>query len=233
MRVHETLDYNQSDDISLAKGFSTGEPAAVRVITQRHNQRLFRAAWSILGDRTEAEDVVQSSFMKAFSAAAEFEGRSSLSTWLTRIAINEALARKRLLHRQRARLDENSVVILQEYRDKLMRGSTTSLLPDGSLAQQQIRHVLESAVACLSDDFRTVFILRHIEGMSVEEVANSLEIPPATVKSRDFRARRMLKRRLAPELKSALTGSFPFAGADCAAMTNRVLQSICSARAGT
>ncbi len=80
MQSHETLDYNQSDDLSLARGFSAGEPAAVRVITQRHNQRLFRAAWSILRDRTEAEDVVQSSFMKAFSAAAEFKGRSSLST---------------------------------------------------------------------------------------------------------------------------------------------------------
>ena len=226
MQALEKLDYAYVDDVTLARGFAAGEPAAVRVLTQRNNQRLFRAAWSILGDRSEAEDIVQSSFLKAFAAASSFEGRSSLTTWLTRIAINEALARRRAISRRRASLDESSVVVLDAYRDKMMRGSTTSLLPDGSLAQQQIRRMLESAISGLPEEFRTVFVLREVEGMSVAEVAESLEVPAATVKTRDFRARRLLQRQLAPELKSALTGSFPFAGADCAAMTDRVLSAV-------
>ncbi len=220
-------DYQRLSDRELAVLVAARDPGAVRLVTERNNQRLFRAAWSILRNRTEAEDAVQSAYLRAFAAIDTFEARSSLSTWLTRIVINEALGRKRAAGRRRKALDQNSVVVLDRYREKLMRGSIDETLPDGALARQQIRHMLEVAIGRLPPNFRLVFVLREVEGLSVEEAAETLGILPATVKTRHLRARRRLEEELAPELKSALAGTFPFAGADCAAMTERVLKAFC------
>jgi RNA polymerase sigma-70 factor, ECF subfamily len=219
------LDYEALDDRELARRFGARDPAAVRLITARNNQRLFRTAWSILKSRSEAEEAVQSAYLRAFAAAGEFEGRSSLSTWLTRIVINEALGRKRAAKRRLAHLDGASVAVLDEYREKLMRGSTTTP-PDGALAREQIRRLLEAAIGRLPEPFRLVFVLREVEGLAVEEAAEALGLAPATIKTRHFRARRRLQEELAPELKSALSGAFPFAGADCEAMTERVLAAV-------
>ena len=227
MHVHAELDYTDVDDQTLIEGFAARRPAAVRVLTTRNNQRLFRAAWGILKNRAEAEDAVQSAYLSAFAAAATFEGRSSLTTWLTRIVINEALGRQRAAQRRLTNLDVNSVAVLDEYREKMMRGSTSSMLPDGSVAREQIRQLLENAVAKLPDSFRMVFILREIEGLSVQEVAEALDIEPGTVKTRDLRARRLLREALAPEMQSALAGTFPFAGADCEDLTERVIRHLC------
>lgn len=108
-----------------------------------------------------------------------------------------------------------------------MRGSMQGGKPDAELARGQIRETLEAAIAQLPVEFRTAFVLREIEAMSVEETAALLDIAPTTVKTRCLRARRRLQQLLAPELRSALTGSFPFAGADCSAMTERVLAGWC------
>lgn len=216
-------DLSRLDDAALAGLAAARDPDVVRLITERNNQRLFRAAWSILRDRAEAEDAVQSAYLRAFAAIHGFEGRSSLSTWLTRIVINEALGRERSARRRRARLDSGSVVQLDEYRDKLMRGSANILTPEASVARDQLRRLLEQAIARLPESFRVVFVLRDVEGLGVEETAEALSILPATVKTRHLRARRRLQEDLAPEMKSALSGTFPFAGANCAAMTSRVL----------
>jgi RNA polymerase sigma-70 factor, ECF subfamily len=112
--------------------------------------------------------------------------------------------------------------VLDAYRESLMRGSEPDA-PDASVAREQIRKLIERAVGELPDQFRTVFVLREIEGLSGEETASILDVPVATVKTRLFRARRQLQQMLAPELSSVLTGTFPFAGNDCAALTERVL----------
>ena len=227
MILQPRLDYESMSDGDIARRVAERDREAVRLLTTRNNQRLFRAAWSILRNRAEAEDVVQSAYLRAFVAIGSFEGRSSLSTWLTRIAINEALGRQRAARRRRAQLDENSVVHLDEYRDKLMRGSTGSLSPEDSAAREQLRRLLEGAIARLPESFRVVFVLREIEGMRVDEAAEALGIPPATVKTCHLRARRCLQEALAPEVQTALSGTFPFAGADCAAITERVVQAWC------
>ena len=103
-----------------------------------------------------------------------------------------------------------------------MRGSAPDA-PDVSVAREQIRKLLEQSVAELPELFRTVFVLREIEGLSSEETAEILDVPAATVKTRLFRARRRLQEMLAPEAANALSGTFPFAGSDCAALTERVL----------
>ena len=228
MNAAAGLDYQRLDDFELARRFAARDPAAVRLITARNNQRMFRTAWSILKSRSEAEEAVQSAYLRAFAAARDFEGRSSLSTWLTRIVINEALGRKRAARRRLANLDGTSVAVLDEYREKLMRGSTTTQ-PDGAIARDQIRRMLETAIAALPEPFRLVFVLREVEGLGVEEAAEALGVAPATVKTRHFRARRRLQEALAPELKGALSGAFPFAGPDCEAMTERVLAALAGA----
>jgi len=200
--------------------------AAIRQVTMANNQRLFRAAWSILKDRGEAEDAVQTAYLRAFAGLADFAGRSSLSTWLTRIVVNEALGRVRAARRRRARLDTTSVLIMDEYRDKLMRGSAPPS-PDSTLAREQLRALLEKAIAELPDAFRSVFVLREIEALTVDETAEVLGLSPNTVKTRLHRARRKLQEALAPEVHTALVGTFPFAGADCAAMTDRVVRALC------
>ena len=212
-------------DLGLARRCAAREPAAVRQLLGENNQRLFRAAWSILKDRTEAEEAVQSGYLKAFAALDSFAGQSSLSTWLTRIVINESLARLRSAARRRKRLAGDGVTIIEDYREKLMRGSQPAR-PDAAVARDELRRMIEQAVAALPDMFRTVFVLREIEGLSVEETAQALDIAPATVKTRLLRARRRLQQALEPDVRSALEGVFPFAGADCEAMTTRLLAAL-------
>lgn len=216
------LDYASMGDGELARLCAGRDPAAVRHVLTANNQRLFRAAWSILKDRFEAEEAVQAAYVAAFSAMDRFEGRSSLSTWLTRIVINEALGRVRSERRRRVRLESDGVPVLETYREKLMAGSENPA-PDAAVAREQLRRLLEHAIAGLPDAFRTVFVLREIEGLSVEDTAEALGIPEATVKTRLLRARRKLQEALAPEVHGALNGTFPFAGADCAALTERVM----------
>ena len=209
-------------ELALARRCAERDPAALRELVSTNNQRLFRTAWSILKDRSEAEETVQSAYMKAVDRIGDFAGRSALSTWLTRIVINEALGRLRAVRRRRAVLEGQGVAVMESYREALMRGSAAAP-PDATVAREELRQLLERAVAGLPDNFRTVFVLREIEGLSVEDVAEALSIPAATVKTRMHRARQRLQEALAPEVRSALTGAFPFAGADCAAMTDRVL----------
>ena len=227
MSARATRDYERLDDAGLARLVASRDEGAVRLVTMRNNQRLFRAAWSILNDRNEAEDVVQSAYLKAFAAIGEFEGRSSLSTWLTRIAINEALMRRRSARRRRAQLEAASVSILDDYREQLMRGSMSGNAPEAEMMRAQIRGLLESAVEQLPAEFRPVFVLREIEGLSIEETAEALGVAPGTVKTRLHRAKRRLQQLLAPEVKAALEGSFPFAGADCARLTEKVVATYC------
>lgn len=223
MTAQTRLDYEALSDPDLAAAIGRRDSEAARLLVRRNNQRLFRAAWSILRCRGEAEDVVQEAYARAFAAIGRFDGRSSLSTWLTRIAINEALGRRRADLRRRARLDRESVVAIDEYREKFMRGSLADAPPDAELARLEIRRLVEAAVARLPDEFRLVFVLREIEGLGVEEVARMLDLVPATVKTRSLRARRKLQEMLDPELKTALTGAFPFAGIDCEGLTERVM----------
>jgi RNA polymerase sigma-70 factor (ECF subfamily) len=223
MRARPSPDLSALDDLALAGRIAARDRDAFRLVMQRNNQRLFRAAWSILKNRTEAEDAVQSAYLLAFDRISSFEGRASLSTWLTRIAINEALGRARAAKRRRAALEAQSVVLLDERRERLAAASAEPTAPDGALARVQIRRMLEEAIARLPESFRLVFVLREIEGLNVQETADTLGIAAATVKTRHLRARRRLQAELAPELRSALSGTFPFAGADCRRMTQRVL----------
>jgi RNA polymerase sigma-70 factor (ECF subfamily) len=215
-------EYAALSDLDLADRVRLRDVAALRLIMRRNNQRLYRTAWSILKDPSEAQEAVQDGYVKAFEAIGTFAGRSSLSTWLTRIVVNEALGRRRSLQRRSRLLRDQSIPVIEEYREKLMAGSFAQS-PEMALATRQIGRMLELAVARLPDTFRPAFVLREIEGLSVEETAEVLQIPKETVKTRHLRARRMLQKELDPELRDAFSETFPFAGANCEALTERVL----------
>jgi RNA polymerase sigma-70 factor (ECF subfamily) len=216
------VDYAELGDMELARLSAARDRGAIEHVITTNNQRLFRAAWSILKNHSEAEEAVQAAYLSGFASIGRFEGRSALSTWFTRIVINEAIGRHRAERRRRDHLEGGGVVLLDAYRETLTRGSAPEA-PDVSVARRQIRKLLEQAVADLPDAFRTVFVLREIEGLSTEETAVFLEIPAATVKTRLFRGRRRLQEALAPELGTALRGTFPFAGSDCASLAAKVL----------
>lgn len=223
--VRAAPDYKRLSDADLARTCAARDAGAIRHLIGMNNQRLFRTAWSILKNRAEAEEAVQAAYMSALANIRAFEARSSLSTWLTRIVVNEALGRRRAEERRRRHLEQEGIAVLDAYRENLMRGSEAES-PDVAIAREQIRKLLEQAVAELPDPFRTVFVLREIEGLSSEETAEILDVPVATVKTRLHRGRRRLHEMLAPEMSDVLSGTFPFAGADCAAMAERVLKQL-------
>ena len=128
--IETALDYEQLSDLELAALVVRRDPAAVRLITSRNNQRLYRAAWSILKIPAEAEEAVQDGYLKAFAAIGSFAGKSSLTTWLTRIVINEALDRRRVAQRRSRLLKEQSVAIIDDYRETLMAGSGMARSPN-------------------------------------------------------------------------------------------------------
>ena len=223
--VRAAPDYKRLSDADLARACAARDAGAIRHLIGMNNQRLFRTAWSILKNRAEAEEAVQAAYMSALAHIGAFEARSSLSTWLTRIVVNEALGRRRAEERRRRHLEQEGIAVLDAYRENLMQGSEAES-PDVAIAREQIRKLLEQAVAELPDPFRTVFVLREIEGLSSEETAEILDVPVATVKTRLHRGRRRLHEMLAPEMSDVLSGTFPFAGADCAAMAERVLKQL-------
>ena len=225
MTARLKIDHAAIGDLQLARLCAAGDPEAARYLLAANNQRMFSTAWSVLKDRSEAEDAVQAAYVSAFGALGRFEGKSSLSTWLTRIVLNEALGRVRKRKRREAQLEQQGVASLDSYREAMMRGSDQDA-PDAALAREQVRGLLEKAIADLPEAFRTVFVMGDVEGLGVEETAEVLGIPPATVKTRRLRARRRLQQTLAPEVRQILTGVFPFAGADCAALTERVMRTL-------
>jgi RNA polymerase sigma-70 factor, ECF subfamily len=212
-------------DLALATRAAARDLGAVRLITERNNRRLFRAAWSVLRDRAEAEDVVQEAYAKALAVIGDFNGEAGLSTWLTRIVINKAVDRKRSLARRAKFLEENRVSELSTYRDQMMAGSAAPS-PEALTLRRELQSLLEQAVARLPEAYRCVFVLRDVEGLSITDTAAALEIPEATVKTRQWRAKRRLRVALEPDFQDALGASVDFAGADCARLTERVLEKL-------
>jgi RNA polymerase sigma-70 factor (ECF subfamily) len=209
-------------DSELVRRAMARDEAAVRAIIQANNRRLYRLARGILRNDGEAEDVVQETYVRAFTHLDSFRGDSSLATWLSRIAMNEALGR---LRKQRPNVEI----------DKLAPGALEAQIiqfplsavvedPEKSMAQREIQHVVEHAIDELPEAFRIVFITRVIEGMNVEETAEILDLKPETVKTRLHRARNMLRDNVEKKIGPVVMEAFPFAGKRCERLTDAVLK---------
>lgn len=216
-------------DEALVRLAGEGDEEAIRVLVRRHNQRLFRMARAVVRDDAEAEDVVQETYVRAFSSLASFRGEARLSTWLTRIALNEALGRVR---RTRPSVELSDSVIEQGQVLMFPTMSSAETDPESETGRSHLRKVLEDAVDALPDPFRVVFILREVEGMNVEETATQLSIRTETVKTRLHRARRLLRAAIEKRLSATFSEIFPFDGERCAHMADRVLNRLQTGPAG-
>lgn len=206
--------------VALARA---GDEAAVRELIARHNQQLFRVARGMVRDDMEAEDIVQETYVRAFTGLERFRGESALSTWLTRIAINEALGRKRHAHTRQKYESRSSGQPYQEDRLLMFPYAEQPQTPEAEAARREIRQVLEQAVDRLPDHFRLVFILRDIDGLTTNETAERLGVKPQTVKTRLHRARKLMQKHVADAMAPCLGELFPFAGLRCANMADRVV----------
>ena len=209
--------------IELAAG---GDHGAFEAIMRRHNRALFRAARSIVKDDSEAEEAVQEAYLRAYHALAGFRGDSSLSTWLTRIVINQALERLRKRRRELALISSDAVFDLEKHTPMADAEATSPDMPERELMRAQTRRLLEQKIDELPSSFRTVFVLRAIEDMSVEECAAALDVPEATVRTRFFRAKRLLRKSLAEHMNLAADDAFSFDGERCDRIVERVLARI-------
>jgi RNA polymerase sigma-70 factor (ECF subfamily) len=219
------VDYAGLDDTTLVGLARVGRRGAFREITRRCNRRLFRVARSVVHDDAEAEDVVQAAYVAAFEHLPEFRGEAALTTWLTRIVLNEAKGR---LRARKPTVDFEHVESLQREGGRVITFPSRfgSEDPAADAARKEIRRLLECAVDELPEAFRLVFVMREIEECSVEDTAASLGLKPETVKTRLHRARRLLRVALQDTLESTMTDTFPFLGARCDRMTQRVLDRI-------
>ena len=193
----------------------TGDGRAFEAIMRRHNRLLFRTARSILCNDAESEDAVQEAYFKAWRALPGFRAEAKLSTWLVRIVMNEALGR---LRRPGARVLplapglEQDEELAEETQDP---AAARAHDPEHGALRGELRRIVEAQIDRLPEQFRTVFILRAVEEMNVEEVADALQVPAATVRTRFFRARALLRAALERELDFAIDEAFLFAGARC------------------
>jgi RNA polymerase sigma-70 factor (ECF subfamily) len=208
------------NEAELVRRALARDEMAFRAIMLRHNRKLYRIARGIVRNDADAEDVVQEGYVRAFMHLQDFRGDSSLATWLSRIIINEALGR---LRRKRSRPEVQADEPRLEAQI-IQFPQTTNDDPEKTMAQRQILQLVEEATDKLPENFRLVFITRVIEGMSVEETAEILGIPPETVKTRLHRARRLVREQLDKQIGPVLMDAFPFAGRRCERVTQAVLE---------
>lgn len=220
MTAHALIDYAACSEAELATLARQQDGQAFRALMQRFNQPLFRTARSVVRDDAEAEDVLQEAYLRAYRALGGFRGEASLSTWLTRIVINEA---RRRLRKRRPVVELSAVETDQDAGRVVNFPGGQSDDPEREAARAEARRLLERAVDDLPEAFRLVFILREVRECSVEETAEALDIRPETVKTRLHRARRLLRERLDERLGEAMTGAFPFLGRRCERITAAVL----------
>ena len=204
-------------DEEIVPRILAGESALFEVLMRRHNERLYRAARAILRDDAEAEDVIQEAYVNAFSRLVQFDGRAKFSTWLTKIAVYEALARARRRGRYTP-LDDASLETLMP--------TTSSPDPEHRAFGRELGALIESAVDKLGDGYREVFMLRQVEGLSTSETADVLGLSEDAVKTRFSRARTSLQRDLLDRTDAAVSTAFTFGQARCDRVVSLVMRRV-------
>jgi RNA polymerase sigma-70 factor (ECF subfamily) len=218
-----------SSDGDLVTLAMAGNDDAFALIMRRHNRLLFRSVRSILKNDDDTQDAVQEAYLRAWRALASFRSDAKLSTWLVRIAVNEALGRLRSTGAKV--MPMNAAVDTDGETLEPTMPANPDEEPEANAMRTQVRQQIEARIDTLPDQFRTVFMLRGVEELSVEEVAAVLEIPEATVRSRFFRARGILREGLARDIDMGAADAFSFAGPRCDKIVASVLATIAGERA--
>jgi RNA polymerase sigma-70 factor (ECF subfamily) len=208
------------DDSTIARRVANGDRSAFELLMRRYNRRLYRLARASLSDEAEAKDALQDAYLCAYRSMRQFRGGSALSTWLSRIVLNECLARKR---RATRRQNVISIISWESSMERVADVADSAEGPDNALARAQMRSVLERKVSELPEIFRVVFVMRSVEELSVEETAQCLDISEETVRSRHFRAKGILRESLAKDIDVAERDIFEFEGVHCDRIVANVL----------
>jgi len=203
------------DDAELVGCIARHDQAAFEILMRRYNGKLFRVARAILKDDAEAEDALQDAYLDAYRHIGEFRGTARLTTWLTRIVINQALLRLRKHKRDRVVVPFEDGRATEPDPSEADVADERSESPPAATLRAEIRRALERRIDELPTAFRTVFVMREVEDMTVEETAECLSIPAATVRTRLFRARALLREALARDMDMATVDVFSFAGERC------------------
>ncbi len=219
--AHCSMNQRQNPLMGSIQSLKPGDRAAFEQLMRQYNRRLYRLARATLRDDAEAEDALQDAYIAAYRSIDKFRGESTLSTWLSRLVLNECLGR---LRRGARRQKVIPMVSPTQEMDAVPEQDASG--PDRLLARAQIRAILERKLDDLPEAFRLVFVLRSVEELSVEETAQTLDIPEATVRSRYFRAKSLLREALAKEIDLAERDIFEFGGKHC----DRIVTSAVSAR---
>jgi len=206
----ETL-FSSLTDADVVDRVCGGETALFEILMRRHNQRVYRVARAIVKDETEAEDVMQQAYINAFTHLGQFEQRSQFSTWLTRITVYEGLARRRKRRSEEPLTQSES----SESGAPMQSFMSTDADPERQAYARELGRVLEQAVDALPEGYRTVFMLREIEGLSTSETAAGLELGEEAVKTRLHRARAMVRRTITDRLGAAGREAFHFHAVRC------------------
>jgi len=220
MSILQTMPVSAPDDMDLVRRAVAGDAKAVRNIIRTHNQCLYRLVRAVLRSNSEAEDALQDAWLRAFKKLGSFHGDAALSTWLSRIALNTALMRLRA-QRQQKRAAPPAPAVQAEIIPFPLSSSTAD--PERVMAQRQLLSLVEDATDALPENFRLVFVARVIEGLDVEQTAALLDLPPATVKTRLHRARKLIRADLEQRIGPVLLDAFPFAGTRCDRLTEAVM----------
>ena len=213
------------DDPGLVQQVQRGNTAAFGVLMRRYNRRLYRTARAILKDDTAAEDALQEGYVAAYRHIGEFRGDAQITTWLTRIVVNQALQALRKVRREQVVVlfDERANERADEQADATAAADSSFAGPEKAMLRSEMRRLIERKIDELPEGYRTVFMLREVEDMSVEETAAALGIPAATVRSRLFRAKARLREALAQEMDMATQDVFGFDGERCDRIVRTVL----------
>jgi RNA polymerase sigma-70 factor (ECF subfamily) len=211
---------SRAGDTDLIARAASGDARAFEALMRRYNRMLFRTARAILRDDAEAEDALQEAYLQAYGSLASFRAEAKLSTWLARIVANEALMR---LRKQTRRAEIVPMQSADAPEVEQVMDSDMDNAPDTRAARGEMRRLLEAQIDALPEIYRTVFMLRAVEELSAEETAAVLEIPAATVRTRLFRARSLLREALAQKIDVACEDAFSFAGERCDRVVARVL----------
>jgi RNA polymerase sigma-70 factor (ECF subfamily) len=212
---------DEPSDAELVARARAGEPAAFEAIVRRNNRLLFRAARGVVDDDAEAQDVVQETYLRAFTHLDTFQGDAALRTWLTRIAINVAISARRK-QRHVVPLEDNPADPAPQETDMRFQHIAPET-PEAAADRHQMRDLLQTAIEHLPDSYRSVFMLRSVEDMSVEDTAFCLGVSRDVVKTRQVRARAMLRQALAAQMEPYTRSTFEFAGARCDAVAAYVM----------
>jgi len=218
--VNETAPSPAEEDWPLAQRIVHGDRLAFELLMRRNNKRLYRLACVTLRDPAEAQDALQEVYLHAYRSMEQFRGEAALSTWLTRLTLNECLGRLRRDARR-----QNVIPIVRTNTDTAVEAlpAPDSYRPDSSLDVAQMRELIERKLQELPEHFRIVFVLRSVEELSVEETARCLEIPEETVRSRHFRAKGLLREALARQIDLAERDLYQFGGEHCDRLVVAVL----------